>query len=303
MRRLIQQGLSNLPAPGRGQTLARWRALAAVGAIDLSLAKLYEGHTDALAILAELGERTPEGLGAVWAAEPPHTPLVFEDGYLSGIKKWCSGASTVDFALLTARTTEDRPILVQTALQQEGVNVDLTPWRAVGMASSQSGSVTFTHVPAAMVGQPGDYLARPGFWQGGAGIAAVWLGGAIAIARTLATSHQIPTDEHASVHLGAVDTALSSARALLIETADWIDAHPQADAAAPALRLRAAVEAACEEVLTRTGRALGPAPLCCDPVHAQRCADLSVFLRQSHAERDLAELGRLTRANVQHWTF
>ncbi|MDQ6648856.1 MAG: acyl-CoA dehydrogenase, partial [Actinomycetota bacterium] len=46
-------------------------------------------------------------------------------------------------------------------------------------------------------------------------------------------------------------------------------------------------------VLDRVGRALGAGPLCLDPVQAQRAADLPVYLRQSHAERDLAGLGEL----------
>ena len=52
---LIDAGLDRLPRPASGQTLARWQRLAQVGAHDLSLVKLFEGHTDALAILAELG--------------------------------------------------------------------------------------------------------------------------------------------------------------------------------------------------------------------------------------------------------
>ncbi|MGA9871067.1 MAG: acyl-CoA dehydrogenase, partial [Rhodococcus sp. (in: high G+C Gram-positive bacteria)] len=33
------------------------------------------------------------------------------------------------------------------------------------------------------------------------------------------------------------------------------------------------------------------APLCSNAEHARRVSDLTVFLRQSHAERDLAALG------------
>lgn len=53
---LIAAGLDRLPLPGAGHgaTLERWRCLAVVAGHDLSLLKLYEGHTDALAILAEL---------------------------------------------------------------------------------------------------------------------------------------------------------------------------------------------------------------------------------------------------------
>jgi len=67
-----------------------------------------------------------------------------------------------------------------------------------------------------------------------------------------------------------------------------------------AVRLRSRVEAGATEVLDRVGRALGAAPLCLDPVHARRAADLPVYLRQSHAERDLADLGALA---AQHATW
>ena len=53
------------------------------------------------------------------------------------------------------------------------------------------------------------------------------------------------------------------------------------------------VETAVDETLTRTGRALGPGPLSQDARHAERVADLTIYVRQSHAERDLAELGRI----------
>jgi hypothetical protein len=44
------------------------------------------------------------------------------------------------------------------------------------------------------------------------------------------------------------------------------------------------------------GHALGPAPLAFDEDHARRVADLELYLRQHHAERDLARLGEATLA-------
>ena len=41
-------------------------------------------------------------------------------------------------------------------------------------------------------------------------------------------------------------------------------------------------------MLTRTGRALGAGPLGHDEAHSRAVADLTVYLRQHHAERDLA---------------
>ncbi len=302
MRRLMSAGLAELPLPGAGNTLERWRALAATGATDLSLAKIYEGHTDALAILAELNGGNAEGLWAVWAAEAPGHRLVFrEDGTLSGRKGWCSGAAVVDCALVSAWTEADEPVLARVNLRQPGVTVESGGWEAVGMAASRSVPVVFEGVRAQAVGAQGDYVARPGFWQGGAGIAAVWYGAAVAIAEKLASSRRIESDPHAAAHLGAVDVALRAARALLVEAAGWIDAHPRADASSLALRVRAGVEAAANEALLRTERALGPGPLCLDAVHAQRCADLPVFLRQSHAEHDLAALGQAIARESNAW--
>ena len=60
-----------------------------------------------------------------------------------------------------------------------------------------------------------------------------------------------------------------------------------------ALRVRAVVEAAATTTIERVGRALGPRPLATDAAHSRRVTDLAVYLRQSHAERDLAALGNL----------
>ena len=60
-----------------------------------------------------------------------------------------------------------------------------------------------------------------------------------------------------------------------------------------ALSVRLSVEASAALVLAQAGRALGPGPMCKDPRMARLFADLPVFIRQSHAERDQAALGRL----------
>ncbi len=56
---LQAEGLDRLPLPGSGQTLERFRRLAEVAAHDVRLCKLFEGHTDALAIMAELDSPLP----------------------------------------------------------------------------------------------------------------------------------------------------------------------------------------------------------------------------------------------------
>ncbi|MDH5824080.1 acyl-CoA dehydrogenase [Luteimonas sp. RD2P54] len=298
-----------LPLPGSGRTLQRWRALAAIAATDLCLVKVMEAHYDAVAILAELGGSAPPAgeLLAVWAAEPPDARLGFEAGEdgrgtLSGEKAWCSGADLVDAALVTAHCG-GRRCLVRVDLRQRGIVHDPAAWQAVGMGRVTSGRVRFESVPARMLGAPGDYLSRPGFWHGGAGIAACWYGGAAAIGQTLRTHPKIAGDAHAAAHLGAVDMALGGAAALLRELAARIDAEPALAHAEDTIRARSVVERACGAVVDRVGRALGPAPLCGDRTHALRCADLATFVRQSHAEHDWAALGRAAAERDGAWTL
>ena len=69
----VESGRLDLPLPGSGRTRERWARLADLAAEDLSLARLGEGHADAVAILAELGgpEPAPGSRWGVWAAHPP----------------------------------------------------------------------------------------------------------------------------------------------------------------------------------------------------------------------------------------
>ncbi len=98
-------------------------------------------------------------------------------------------------------------------------------------------------------------------------------------------------DAHARAHLGAIAVALHTAAAVLRDAAHDIDRDPAADARSLALTVRAGVEAAATTVLTHAGRALGATPFCLNARFARHAADLPVFMRQSHAERDLAALG------------
>ena len=341
LKRLIGQGLDRLPRPGSGATLLRWQALAAVARHDLALAKLYEGHTDALAILAEFGmaQLSDDSIWGVWAAESPQGRAWLRwdsesaQHRLEGDKFWCSGAAAVTHGLLTAWVEgESQPQLVSVEMNQPGISIDASAWQAVGMAGSTSVDLHFTCAVARPVGRPGQYLSRAGFWHGGAGIAACWFGGAQGIADALHRSvaddrsrEQGPNDFKRAA-CGRVDLELRTTAALLREVAAWIDAHPSANetaherahaqaqaqaqahahahAHAQALRARLAAEACARRVLEEAGRALGATPFCRDAKFARAAADLPVFIRQSHGDRDFAALGNHWAASeTDAWTL
>ncbi len=122
----------------------------------------------------------------------------------------------------------------------------------------------------------------------------MWFGGANAIRDRLiaALTEKTPTDI-ARLQLGAVDVAQYGAGAALRDAAVQIDGG-RAECGAGALlagRTRAVVADAAERTLVTAGHALGPAPLAFDEEHARRVADLQLYLRQHHGERDLAEIG------------
>ncbi|PYC25465.1 acyl-CoA dehydrogenase [Pseudomonas jessenii] len=309
LRALVEAGLDRLPLTGSGHTLERFQRLAEVGGHDLGLCKLFEGHTDALAIIEQLGgSPTPGSTWGMWAAEPPQARVkVSPAGHmvaLHGRKAWCSGAAVLSHALLTAWDGDDQQQLVAVALDQPGVTVTEQGWQAVGMAATGSVEVLFDGAEAQAIGNPGDYLQRPGFWQGGIGIAACWYGAARQIAEALRCQCGQRPEPHALAHLGAVDSALQAAADVLRFSALHIDAHPEDHAELLARRARAVVEQSAEQVMREVGRALGAGPFCKDRQFARLSADLPVFLRQSHAERDLAALGQLVAGqSSEAWTL
>ncbi|CAN5361032.1 acyl-CoA dehydrogenase [soil metagenome] len=287
--------------PGAGATRELWAALSSVAANDLAAARALEPHLDAVAILRQAGaaELLGDSTWGVFAAEGGEDPLRWADGRLTGTKPWCSLADRLDFALVSAHVGEQRGLFA-VDLKDPGVRVIPGTWAARGLTEVPSGPVSFTAVPAIPVGTPGWYLSRPGFEWGGIGVAACWFGGAVGIGRTVFAALRERPDPHGLAHLGAIDELLETDRRALDEAARLVD-----DGGAGRVltkRVRATVARSVDEIIARAGRALGPAPLALDAEHAKRVADLQLYVRQHHAERDEESLGAtILRAEAAPW--
>jgi hypothetical protein len=308
LRRMLQVGDLDLPLPGAGHTARRWAALADWGGRDLSMARLAEGHVDALAILAEAGRAPiPGALYGVWASRSGGAAVRLErkrtSSVLTGTVRFCSGARVVDRALVVVDPADDSSsserLLVEVDVGAPGVDPEPGSWCTAAMADADTLDVAFREVAVAdadPVGPPGWYVARPGFALGGAGVAAVWWGGAAGVLdRALGHLRPVP-DAHQLAHIGELHAALAASDALLGRTAAAVDepGHhdgPAADHGLAVATVRAAVERATREVLDRVPRILGPAPLSRDAELARALADLALYVRQHHAERDHAALG------------
>lgn len=275
--------------------------LSALAAGDLTVARVVEPHLDAVAIHGEAGLARPAGTWGVFAAEALGARLTAtfadETWMLNGDKPWCSLADRLDHALVTAHVPEGRRLFA-VDLHDPGVSVADVTWVARGLSDVSSPPVGFKRVPAVPVGETGWYLQRPGFAWGAIRVAACWLGGTRALLDSLRAELAARPDpgEIRLYNLGAADAAVWAADLALGHAAAAID-DGAADGAAGNLlagRVRAVVVAAAETVLLHSAHARGPAPLAFDDVHARRVADLELYIRQHHAERDLAALGRIT---------
>ena len=308
-RRAIAHG--PLPLPGSGRTFERWEGLGAVAARDLSAGRLYEGHTDALAILAEagLGSRRAATYG-VWAARSPQDPTIAApagDGWrLSGTKPFCSGVGIIDRALVTAEAP-DGYRLFELDVTAAGITAVEGSWPAVGMLGSASLTVRFDSVRVAAddaVGGPGFYIGRPGFWFGAAGVAACWYGGGAGLVERLVDGLPGEPGEHVLTDLGRAVARIATMRRGLQSVAADVDADPldgTGRARPRALELREAIHAACVDVLALVADAGGARPLGHDPAQARRAADLYVYLSQHHGPADAAQLGRLALEEGFSW--
>lgn len=107
-------------------------------------------------------------------------------------------------------------------------------------------------------------------------------------------------DTLTAMHAGLADTAVWASAAVLARAATLIDAGQAGGEAGQVLglRVRAVAADAAERAIRQAGHALGPAPLAFDEEHARRVADLELYVRQHHAERDLA---RLPEADPGPW--
>jgi alkylation response protein AidB-like acyl-CoA dehydrogenase len=296
--------------PGGGRTGDYLSTLITLGFVEATLARVVEPHLDAVAILHEAGIGTtiseigadPRSAWGVYAAGAPGMQLRAErvpGGWtLSGTKPWCSLADRLSHAVITAAVSDTEQRAFAIRLDPERVSAAPGTWVSRGLAEITSGAITLQAVPAVPVGEAGWYLSRPGFAWGGIGVGAVWHGIALALRERMrdAAGGREP-DQIADMHLGAADRDLFAAGVCLAHAAAEIDAGRGVGQAGEvlALRVRSVIARAAENVMTAVGHALGPGPLTTEEEHARRVADLSVYVRQHHAERDLARLGKALR--------
>jgi alkylation response protein AidB-like acyl-CoA dehydrogenase len=171
-------GGAELWEPGRYTDLCA--ILRLLGSADLSVARLFEGHVNAVSLVARYGnreqlralaERIGEGgLSAVWGADDA-SGLHLVRGHkslLQGKKILASGAGFVTDPVVTAKA-DDGPVMCLLHLTMDE-RIDLSDWNALGMRSTATGTIDLSGIevpPKNMLGIAGDFVRQPHF-SGGA---------------------------------------------------------------------------------------------------------------------------------------
>jgi alkylation response protein AidB-like acyl-CoA dehydrogenase len=293
------------------------RALFAAGFADLSYGRLFEGHVNAVELVARLG--TPaqrEGarrdaaagkLFGVWNTQDPRdgVELVTAAGRrtLRGRKTFASGAGTVSRALISAASPDGGSQLLLLRMDELETPVDRFSWRPLGMERSDSYSISFDGAIVsedAFLGEPDVYENAPWFLGGALRYIAVQTGGLarlrVELSRYLAG-------------LGRSDSAFQQIRvaevAVAVETAQrWSDAGADAwtafdDMPSPARAdaivaladmARVAVEKAAFEVIERVEKSVGARGLLEPQPFAKLLRDLTMYVRQPAPDATLVRI-------------
>ena len=279
-----------------------------VGSGNLAVGRVFEGHVNALKLVAlygtarQLRDATDDAaaghLFAIWNTEPAD-PLRLEAGTLHGRKLFCSAAGYATRGLVTALTPEGGSRMVLAALQP-GERVGAERAHLQGMRACGTGDMGFDGFPVpdeALIGQPGDYLRQPEFSAGAWRTSAVTLGGLeslVAAARRQLVERDRHAHPHQAARIGAALIAQETASLWVRKAAAIAEggrAAPE-DVAGYVNLARIAVESACLEAMRVVQRSLG---LACfmQPNPVERLLrDLATYLRQPAPDETLDEAAR-----------
>lgn len=291
------EGLGWMPSA----TSTLFRVLTGIGGAHLSLARLFEGHVNAFALLWTHGDERQRGrlieyvreggVMGVWNAPSPDGPLrLVREGegermVLRGRKIYCSGAGNLRRPLVTAERDGE---LLMAWPDVSTANVYLSGWKVHGMRATVTGTVDFDGIEVHyddIFGGHDDYHRQPAFSAGAWRFVAAQLGAAAALAdlmRESLSASRRDGDPHQRASLADAAMGVETGRlwtlsaAMRAETGDGI----VDDAIAYVGMARLVVERASMEIIDLAQRSIGlRAMMTGDPIE-RIVRDLATYLRQ-----------------------
>lgn len=305
----IADDLQYLKHSGLLETITRacmpsgnWRLgfalLSRLGAANLSVGRLVEGHVNAARLIALYGTLDQrrlylqkERLLGVWGADgadPLTIARTVPDGaILHGSKSFCSGLKLVDTAIVTAPAPSGPQLFLIAANDPERQYP--ASWQVSGMRATASGDYSMDDLRAEMLGKPGDQLIEPHF-EGGVWRYLALHAGALRAIADEATCHL--RGRHATdlqkARLVQLSIAAGTAELWARHAARAAEEDP-ADRTAPiaVLLSREAVERACQNGIALAERLFGTMSFRSGTRIDLMRRDLAFFLRQANLDGKL----------------
>ncbi len=313
---------------GPRMTLPLLELLRHMGRGSLPVGRIYEGHANALILVALFG--TPGQLGraadevhahrrifGVWNAEEEDGVRLVALGAgryrMDGAKLFCSGAGHVTRPIVTGRLPEGGWQMCIVPMEAVRPRIEHEWWQPVGMESTVSARVDFSGIelgPDDLLGGPDAYYRDPWFNGGAIRFAAVQLGGAEGLydaARAYLqglgrTDHPAQRQRFSEMAMGI------EAGANWLRGAATVWERPPAEAAqisAYAAMTRMSIEQICLDTIRGVERSVGARGLMRPAPFGRLIRHLTMYLRQPAPDAVMERIGRYAlndpRPAHQHW--
>jgi len=282
-----------------------------IGAGDLSVARLFEGHVNAISLVGRYGsdqqflslaDSVAEGaISAVWGADDSSgLKIVNEAGRteLKGRKILASGAGLVTRPVVTAGGL-DGQVMCLLKLPQDA-RVDLSGWSAQGMRSTATGAINLTGIaigPDEIVGLVGDFMRQPHFSGGAWRFCAAHLGATerlVDLFREHLVSRGRGEDPYQLRRVAECVAAVKTARFWVEEAARRLgdDEQDPDSVVAFANMTRMVTERSALDIMEAVQRGVGLVSFIRPNPIERICRDLSTYLRQPVPDLAMSDAAR-----------
>lgn len=276
-----------------------------LGGSSLSVARLYEGHLNALRLIADCGSpaqvaeaarQAGDGvLFGVWGADLPGAAALANDGALAGTKAFASGLGAVGRAIVTARGPDGLEMHLVDAdeVSRQGAEA----WDVAAMTGSASGQFRLDGIASEALGPAGAMLTEPAFHGGLWRLLAAYAGAMADIAAGVAAGLGARGQDANPVQrqrLARIAMEAQGARLWSLACGEAVEGGASSDRAiALTLFGREAVEGAALRQASDAERAMGTAVFARSSRLGRRIRDLRFYLRQATPDEKLAYAGAL----------
>ena len=300
---------------GPGTILPLLRLLKHVGRGCLPAGRIYEGHVNALQLVALFGTEDQLARAAadvhedrrifgVWNAEEAggirFAELPGGRVRLEGSKLFCSGTGHVTRPIVTGKLPGGGWQMAVVPMDRIAPRIEHDWWQPVGMEATVSAAVDFTGVelgPDDLLGPPDAYYRDPWFNGGAIRFAAVQLGGAEALYDAARFYLQeLGRTDHPSQRTRGTQMAMAieSGNLWLGGAAAAWELPPEAGGLVGtyAAMVRTAVEEISQTVIREVERTVGARGMMRPAPFGRMVRDLTMYLRQPAPDAVIERVGR-----------